>query len=31
MGLVLLSVMGVPVFAFVWAISGAMLPLIAFL
>ena len=30
MGLVLLSVMGVPVFAFVWAISGALLPLIAF-
>jgi Zn-dependent protease len=30
MGLVLLSVVGIPVFAFVWAISGALLPLIAF-
>ena len=30
MGLVLLSVVGVPVFGFVWALSGALLPLIAF-
>ena len=31
MGLVLLSVVGVPVFAFVWALSGALLPIIAFI
>jgi Zn-dependent protease len=31
MGLVLLSLVGIPVFAFVWALSGALLPLISFL
>lgn len=30
MGLMLLSIVGIPVFAFVWALSGALLPLIAF-